>query len=1558
MSEITRYSVLCGLFLVVTAVTLHAQPREVPLENADFSAGLTDGIPTGWQLYAQQDDFRRIDLLELPGGEFALHISDKDPNGEIGIRQSVAGIEAGETYRAAVEVRTAPGASSAGAHLQMRFLPSNTFFQSSLATVNSTAFTVFAVAGTAPPGTTALQLFIYTHAAPTPELVVKSVSLTAGVSAQAAPAPGIVPEPIPPVHEQLRELYTDTPLAAGGEAQAVIVTAADGRYDREAALLAAAVREACGVELPIVTDDTPQAALPLQVHIITLGNRSTNRTLGALYERFYCLEDLKYPGPGGYVVRSIHNPLGDGHNVIVTAGSDAAGVTRAAEVLAGIIRETAGADGALTLGWLMEIELGEGLVPPEEAAAAEIWEASVTYGSSGYFGWNILSKHLALYAMTGREFHAREFIRLAFPDEEAIAEIEKLDGERIENKLDPLAGPYHYSAHMMLAFWDLVEESPVFSDEERLRVINAFSRQLAHWAREGVYGRPDPAAFVGNRHSDWSAFSLWFLGRYFDTHHPAPVWDQALASAKLYFSALHDHAWFAGNNDHLFWYTSYYDPLLNYMIMSGDREALENSNLARVLTAQDVLFTGTSPDWGVRASSLNFLHRAAWLTGDGRFLFYRERTGLSTDVFRLGQSWWPDEDFMPRPPLELLNTWTVHEMPRPMWEARGSVVPAEDAFLWGSARSSLSGDGDYLLVKGHNGAGRNPYHTFSLLEMRLAGSTVLKGYRNQVLTSADGMVEPQVPMDAGLRHRQVIGDTFAVVGYVPNMAFSSWERSVVQRVGRYALAADMLHFRTDSENVGVVSEWHVVGGSWDTGRLVGRVTGTGLQKLPEDWKQFKALQSEYTCGPGSAGELLSRLTSIEIVLLKAEEPGTWIEMAFELKAPFAGEVTADLLDFKDRGQVNIFLNGQLVAENVEHYAPEVSPSRVTLGRHELPAGQHLLRVEVVGKNEASTRHLVGLTGATLIPDGAAQPAPAPGGFELWPADPLHGGVEGGVLELAWEGTAREGQSRHFFTLLAPQPAEDTLLCSRLSDNAAVLALPQPALAVCGEHDGITGELVILAADHLYGRAVQRAGIGEATVLTADAPVEVDWNFVTGSLTARNPGPTAATVQFAGQTLSVAPGEEATVAAAPDTATLEHLHEALADLVQASRQTREQRVAAASAPQEAPEIPAPATVMTAHTQENPAAVAVIAWDGREHIAVASGTAIDLVAADGTITRRLTTDGPVRVLHWWDEHRLLLAGCIDEKVIAFDESGARRWEFVSEMDRAVWEAAKQYWFKSAHPGIYGLHSGTFIDGQSQCFVGSACTLEILDENGRLVKRLPVFWGPGRVFALIPGPDESINLLIGRQPNDSHTLAIVNNRTFSVGRGFDGVPGEHTYVSGWDSMDRSQIFHTDLAGEGRKVVVSEVNGTWNRVTVWDEQGRPLYNAQFGPGLKAPARNIRGIDVGDITGDGRREIVVATAGGMVVALDHQCRKIWAQKMPAAPTALQIMPTENGTEALVTVGLADGGILVLDGTGKALARADLADAVAELVLVADADGPFIAAVAITGEIIGVRPHR
>jgi hypothetical protein len=179
---------------------------------------------------------------------------------------------------------------------------------------------------------------------------------------------------------------------------------------------------------------------------------------------------------------------------------------------------------------------------------------------------------------------------------------------------------------------------------------------------------------------------------------------------------------------------------------------------------------------------------------------------------------------------------------------------------------------------------------------------------------------------------------------------------------------------------------------------------------------------------------------------------------------------------------------------------------------------------------------------------------------------------------------------------------------------------------------------------------------------------------------------------------------------------------------------------------------------------------VSSDEGTQIYAAEGETVHVLRPDGEEIRTLRTEGPIRVLRWWEEHHLLLAGCADEKVIAFDAgTGKRQWVFTSEMDPAVFRAAKTYWFKSA-PGHEGL-----------------------DENGALVQRLPVFWGPGLKFALIDGPDGSIHLLIARRPTDWHDLAVVSNRTLDLTpRSFDGVPPGHTYVRGWGGMS-----HNDRLG-----------------------------------------------------------------------------------------------------------------------------------------------------------------
>ena len=54
----------------------------------------------------------------------------------------------------------------------------------------------------------------------------------------------------------------------------------------------------------------------------------------------------------------------------------------------------------------------------------------------------------------------------------------------------------------------------------------------------------------------------------------------------------------------------------------------------------------------------------------------------------------------------------------------------------------------------------------------------------------------------------------------------------------------------------------------------------------------------------------------------------------------------------------------------------------------------------------------------------------------------------------------------------------------------------------------------------------------------------------------------------------------------------------------------------------------------------------------------------------------------------------------------------------------------------------------------------------------------------------------------------------------------------------LETQGVTHIDTI---TKEVISETNGTWNRVTVWRADGRALYDASFGPGERIPAKNMR---------------------------------------------------------------------------------------------------------------------
>jgi hypothetical protein len=1521
------------LLALASCLLVSAQaPTLLPLKNPTFSEGLdARGVPVGWVKYAGTETCT-LSLVDLPEGK-ALLLKDDDPSGEIGVTQTLPA-KSGETYRATVKVRPLPGETVGGAHLQMRFLPTNAFDQASFSSDDPERFDEVSVTLTAPEGTTQVMLYVYTHRGPTPKVVVQSVKLESGVPAPPPPPPP-PPPAVSPVYDRLKPLHLTYDLVAGGQARCVIVAPADRDHQAAAQALQAAFRQRTGVTVPIVADNAPEAALPPSRHLLVLGNRSTNRTSGALYDLHYSLVDLKYPGRGGHVLRSVHDPFGQGQSVVIVGGSDGAGVVAAAKLLAEKITKVAGPRDKLTLGWLMETRLGEGLVPPKDVREAEIWDASKGYGSTGYFGWNSLSKRMAMYYMLGDEHSAREMFRLAFPDKQALKEMDEIDGERIEDKDDPLAGSYHYNAHMMILYWDLIEESPLFTDAERLKVTNAFSRQLHYRVnvqREGVYELRGPASVVGTRHGQWSAMSLYCLARYFQKYYPDPLWAHAERAGQWHFHPLHKHAWVHGEFDNLFWYNTGTAPILSYMILTGDRKPLENGVLPLLLRGQEALISGRIPDWALNSAAMDFLNKAAYLTGDGVWITYRERTGVNTDTFRLGQSFWPEPTLQPRLPTELVGKWTINPMPHPQWVGRGNGFPLSQSFLFGSFRSAPDAAGDYILLDGYNGASRNPYHTFGLLELRLNGRTLLAGFGNHLLTSADGMLEPKVAMDAALRHHGVIGPTAVAVGEVPNLAYTNWRRTLAQRTGQYALILDDVTFRTASRNMRVDTTWQLTSGAWDAKQQAVRIQATGSTLTLPGWRKLRALDNKLTSQPAGPEHLIT-LDSVGIMLLRAKEAGQWLEMAFTLNAPLRGEAFADFVNFNDRGVVRVLLNGQPLGGEYDGYSEAVNEGRLPLGNVNLPAGEHRLRVEVVKAHPGAERCNIGFAGLSVRTEGAPVEGTA-SMFELRSSEPLPM-TGSGLVTQTWSGPSQVGEHRKTFTLIAQTVAAQPLACLRLGDNAAALSLPAPALAVAGRRGGIEGELVVLAGDHLFGRALTVAGL-DYPLVVADQPVELDWDFVSGRLAVSSPKGCTLTVRLAapdklllaGKPLGLAPGVSAeiklpagdhllTEARLPGEL-LAGLQQGLGQQLATGRTERDKALA-----QQAAVPPLQLAEMKPQVQASVGGkvsdLTTVTTANGTLLAVAVGKDITLLDTAGQKVATASTDGPVRVLHWWPTPKLLVAGCTDEKVIAFDLQGRRQWEFVSQMDPAVYKAAKTYWFKTApgHEGIHGLHSGVFLEGKEQLFVGSACTLEMLDAKGQLVKRLPVFWGCGYRFQIIPGPEGSLNLLQARLPTHSHNLAVINNRDLKVNYGFDAFAPGHTYVSGWANMTRDHIFHVDLDGDGKKEIVSEIYGAWNRVTVWDEQGKALYNAQFGPGRPIPFRSLRDLDLADLSGDGKLEVITATWDGLLVVLNHQLEPVWSVQLPSPAMVLAAGQAPGAKAPSLLVGCEDGSVLRVDAGGQ-----------------------------------------
>ena len=171
------------------------------------------------------------------------------------------------------------------------------------------------------------------------------------------------------------------------DARAVEVVAGGGEVQQAAARrIAGALARVCGSDVA-VADDSGYAAWGIRPerHAILVGSLGDNRGIEFLYYRWLTFVDGSYPGSGGYVLTTVWDPWGTGHNALVVGAADEAGLDAAVARLEGVI---AGAEAGIP--GLYEVVYGSSR--PKEVADVARW-ASVgptpegwVYDFTGYGG--------------------------------------------------------------------------------------------------------------------------------------------------------------------------------------------------------------------------------------------------------------------------------------------------------------------------------------------------------------------------------------------------------------------------------------------------------------------------------------------------------------------------------------------------------------------------------------------------------------------------------------------------------------------------------------------------------------------------------------------------------------------------------------------------------------------------------------------------------------------------------------------------------------------------------------------------------------------------------------------------------------------------------------------------------------------------------------------------------------------------------------------------------------------------------------------------------------------
>ena len=627
------------------------------------------------------------------------------------------------------------------------------------------------------------------------------------------------------VVERVKRMVRDTVLFDGDRMLCAIAVPRERRFVKLAEQLQAHLKECTGQTVPIMQDPDP-AGLDKRKSWILLGNMANTHLALRLYVERYLLADWNFPGPGGFVVRTICDPWGTGGNVIFLGGSDFAGTARAVEHFLERIHPAK----MLVVPEQMEIEFAgkEQLTKDILARTRDKQRRQFVKAKALWYGaTNRLVDFATLYYMTGLDEYASIFAELA---QRWIKEYRRWTPER------QITTP-KYSMPWLIRAWDLVEESRAIPNGLRLDMTNLLYDYVRRMSRHPRIANWEEGQVRVVAH--YVCLSVLYGAAYFKKYYPQLPMDEidaGLADIANGMATLARTPAVLSEDGYCHFHP---DTMTQYALFTDDWTFFRTGNARRwceysglCTTNRGVFFGGWTQTLPVAA----WFYREPWIAWVDRHTGGRPQTTPHVINGKLLYSPW--RFAAPGKLVEPAHLLGVRRFPidRTVYanltrRERSPSAPRVKAFRQIAFRNSFDPDKQFLLLDGvniglHKRGDGNAVRCFEdkgtgFLLSGKWGASEMK-FQSTLLVVRDGRGADRLPVLCSL---DCIADGLGV-GFVQSRYAGyngiDWTRSVVWAKDAYFVLFDHVIARS-SGDCALFSQWRVCGsGTMRNGTFVAR----------------------------------------------------------------------------------------------------------------------------------------------------------------------------------------------------------------------------------------------------------------------------------------------------------------------------------------------------------------------------------------------------------------------------------------------------------------------------------------------------------------------------------------------------------------------------------------------------------------------------------------------------------------------------------------------------------------------------------------------------------------